>query len=505
LSQRLGPVQRVTFVPETAAPAAIMGAMATPFPPAQPDPPDRLEQDALGRLAVPAAARHGIHTARALENFPLLGRPGHPALARAFGAVKLAALRCNRGLGCFPDPAKADAMERACRELLDGTLAADVVVDALQGGAGTSTNMNVNEVLANRALELLGRPRGEYQRVSPLDDLNLHQSTNDTYPTALRIAAILGLRELERQVLALQEAFQVQEKAMAHLVKVARTEGQDAVLTTLGRSMGAYAEALNRDRWRLAKSEERLRVVNLGGTAIGTGLAAPTAYIFQVVEELREITGLGLARAENLVEATQNLDPFVEVSGLLKTLATSLIKIASDLRLLSSGPEAGLGELRLPPRQAGSSIMPGKVNPVIPEAVTQAAILAIGHDQAITWAAAMGSLELNAFMPLVAHALLESLDLLARACDILRRHCVAGLEADPARLRAQVENGTAAATALLPLLGYERAGALAAEARRTGQGLKATAVASGLLTAAQFDELTSPEAVGRLGWRKPRP
>jgi aspartate ammonia-lyase len=396
-------------------------------------------------------------------------------------------------------------MERACRELLDGTLAADVVVDALQGGAGTSTNMNVNEVLANRALELLGRPRGEYQRVSPLDDLNLHQSTNDTYPTALRIAAILGLRELERRVLALQEAFQVQEKAMAHLVKVARTEGQDAVLTTLGRSMGAYAEALNRDRWRLAKSEERLRVVNLGGTAIGTGLAAPTAYIFQVVEELREITGLGLARAENLVEATQNLDPFVEVSGLLKTLATSLIKICSDLRLLSSGPEAGLGELRLPPRQAGSSIMPGKVNPVIPEAVTQAAILAIGHDQAITWAAAMGSLELNAFMPLVAHALLESLDLLARACDILRRHCVAGLEADPARLRAQVENGTAAATALLPLLGYERAGALAAEARRTGQGLKATAVASGLLTAAQFDELTSPEAVGRLGWRKPRP
>jgi aspartate ammonia-lyase len=476
-----------------------------PLPPAQPIQPDRLEQDALGRLAVRAAARHGIHTARALENFPLLGRPGHPALARAFGAVKLAALRCNRGLGCFPDPAKADAMERACRELLDGTLAADVVVDALQGGAGTSTNMNVNEVLANRALELLGRPRGEYQRVSPLDDLNLHQSTNDTYPTALRIAAILGLRELERQVLALQEAFQVQEKAMAHLVKVARTEGQDAVLTTLGRSMGAYAEALNRDRWRLAKSEERLRVVNLGGTAIGTGLAAPTAYIFQVVEELREITGLGLARAENLVEATQNLDPFVEVSGLLKTLATSLIKIASDLRLLSSGPEAGLGELRLPPRQAGSSIMPGKVNPVIPEAVTQAAILAIGHDQAITWAAAMGSLELNAFMPLVAHALLESLDLLARACDILRRHCVAGLEADPARLRAQVENGTAAATALLPLLGYERAGALAAEARRTGQGLKATAVASGLLTAAQFDELTSPEAVGRLGWRKPRP
>jgi aspartate ammonia-lyase len=467
--------------------------------------PQRQEQDSLGAMAVPARALYGIHTARALDNFPLLGLPVHPALARAFGAVKLAALRSNRQLGCFPDQAKADAMERACRELMDGTLAAEIRVDALQGGAGTSTNMNVNEVLANRALELLGLAPGSYGRVSPLDDFNLHQSTNDTFPTALRVAAIQGLRELEHKVLALQEAFQDQEKALAHVVKVARTECQDAVLTTLGRSMGAYAEALNRDRWRLAKSEERLRVVNLGGTAIGTGLAAPTAYIFRVVEELREITGLGLARAENLVEATQNLDTLVEVSGLLKALATTLIKLCSDLRLLSSGPEAGLGELRLPPRQAGSSIMPGKVNPVIPEAVTQAAIMALAHDQALSLAVAMGSLELNPFMPLVAHSLLESLDLLARGCDILRRHCVVGLAACEARCRAQVENGTAAATALLPLIGYDQAAALAAEAQRTGLGLKATALASGLVSAEQFDQLTSPEAVGRLGWRTPAP
>ena len=468
-----------------------------------PDDSQRQEQDALGSVALPASARHGVHTVRAVENFPLLGRPVHPSLVRAFGAVKLAALRSNRQLGFFPDPAKADALDQACRELLDGTLSSAVLVDALQGGAGTSTNMNVNEVLANRALELLGRPHGDYGLVSPLDDCNLHQSTNDTFPTALRIAAIGGLRELERQVLGLQEAFQVQEKALAHVVKVARTEYQDAVLTTLGRTMGAYAEALNRDRWRLAKAEERLRVVNLGGTAIGTGLAAPTAYIFKVVEELREITGLGLARAENLVDATQNLDTLVEVSGLMKALATTLIKICTDLRLLSSGPEAGLGELRLPPRQAGSSIMPGKVNPVIPEAATQAAIMAMAHDQALSVAVAMGSLELNAFMPLVAHCLLESLDLLARACAILRRHCVAGLSADEARCRAQVENGTAAATALLPLIGYEQAGALAAEARSAGLGLKAAAVASGRLTAEQFDELTSPEAVGKLGWRTP--
>ncbi len=461
----------------------------------------RRERDSLGERDIPASVRYGIHTQRALENFSLLGRAVHPELARAFGAVKLAALRANRSLGYFPDAAKAEAMAMSCQELLDGTLVPEILVDALQGGAGTSTNLNVNEVLANRALELLAEVHGAYDRVSPLDDLNLHQSTNDTFPTALRIAAIWGLRELERQVVALQEAFQLKEKAFAHIVKVGRTEMQDAVLVTLGREMGAYAEALNRDRWRLGKCEERLRVVNLGGTAIGTGLAAPRDYIFRVVDDLREITGLGLARAENLVEATQNADVFVEVSGLLKALATNLIKISGDLRLLSSGPEAGLGELQLPPRQAGSSIMPGKVNPVIPEAVTQAAILAMAHDQALSFAISLGSLELQAFLPLVAHSLLESLDLLARACDLLRRHCIEGLEANEARCRGHVENGTAAATALLPLLGYERTCQLVAETQRRGRGLKETALALGWVKAEQFDELTSPEAVGRLGTR----
>jgi aspartate ammonia-lyase len=352
---------------------------------------ERKESDALGTRAIPEKALYGVHTLRALENFPLLGQPVHRALARAYGAVKLAALRTNRSLGYLPDNAATGALERACHELYEGTLAPAVVVDALQGGAGTSTNMNVNEVLANRALEILGRPPGSYDVVSPADHVNLHQSTNDTFPTALRIAAIWGLRNLERAVLGLQEAFQDRERAFAHVVKIGRTEYQDAVLTTLGREMGAYAEALGRDRWRLAKCEERLRVVNLGGTAIGTGIAAPREYIFRVGDALRELTGLGLARAENLVEATQNADVFVEVSGLVKTLASSLIKISGDLRLLSSGPEGGLGEIRLPARQAGSSIMPGKVNPVIPEAVTQAAILAIGRDQALTIAASMGA------------------------------------------------------------------------------------------------------------------
>ena len=334
----------------------------------------------------------------------------HAELARAFGVVKLACARTNRALGVWDgDDAKADAIERACRELADGQLDEHIVVDRLQGGAGTSTNMNVNEVLANRALQILGEPLGDYERVSPLDDLNLHQSTNDTYPTALRLAAIELLHRLEEQIVALQEAFQAKEKEFAHVVKVGRTQYQDAVLTTLGREMGAYAEALNRDRWRIYKCEERLRVVNLGGTAIGTGFAAPRQYIFRVVDVLRELTSIGFARAENLTEATQNADVFVEVSGILKAYAATLLKISGDLRLLSSGPEAGLGEIRLPRRQAGSSIMPGKVNPVIPEAVSQAAMLVFGYDATIATAAGLGSLELNAFLPLVADCLLESL------------------------------------------------------------------------------------------------
>jgi len=294
-----------------------------------------MERDSLGELPVPAGALHGVHTQRALENFPLALRPVHPEFARAYGTVKRACAQTNRALGAWADdPAKAGAIERACAELSNGKLVEHIVVDALQGGAGTSLNMNVNEVLANRALELLGCVHAAYERVSPLDDLNLHQSTNDTYPTALRLAAIRRLHVLEQHVVALQESFQTVEKKFAHVVKVGRTQLQDAVLTTLGREMSAYAEAINRDRWRIYKCEERLRVVNLGGTAIGTGFGAPRQYIFRVVDALRELTAIGFARAENLTEATQNADVFVEVSGLMKACAVSLLKICSDLRLL---------------------------------------------------------------------------------------------------------------------------------------------------------------------------
>jgi aspartate ammonia-lyase len=283
------------------------------------------------------------------------------------------------------------------------------------------------------------------------------------------------------------------------VVKVARTQYQDAVLTTLGREMGAYAEALNRDRWRIYKCEERLRVVNLGGTAVGTGFAAPRQYIFRVVDTLRELTSVGFARAENLTEATQNADVFPEVSGILKAHAATLLKVAGDLRLMSSGPEAGLGEIRLPPRQAGSSIMPGKVNPVIPEAVTQVALLVMSYDQTIALAAGLGSLELNPFLPLVAACLLDSLELLARADETLRRHCVEGLEADEERCRAHVHASSAAATALVPEIGYEAASDVTRAARERGLTIREVVVGDGLLTAEQFDELLSAEAVCRLG------
>jgi aspartate ammonia-lyase len=298
---------------------------------------------------------------------------------------------------------------------------------------------------------------------------------------------------------SLQEAFQIKEREFAHVVKVGRTQLQDAVLTTLGREMAAYAEALNRDRWRIYKCEERLRVVNLGGTAIGTGLAAPREFIFQVVETLRELTGIGLARAENLIEATQNADVFVEVSGILKACAVTLFKICTDLRLMASGPEAGLGEIHLPPRQAGSSIMPGKVNPVIPEAVSQVAMLVMGYDQTIALAAASGNLELNPFLPLIAHCLLESCSLLKQGCDILRRFCVEGIEANEERCRQHVESSTAMITALVPVVGYENATRLVKLAKQRHKTIKETALIEGMLTPQQFEEMVGPEAVCRLG------
>lgn len=462
----------------------------------------RTETDLLGSRDLPRTALHGIHTLRAVENFPLTGRPVRPELTRAYGAVKLATAMTNRELGMLDDSVFT-AIETACREMMEGRLDEHILVDALQGGAGTSTNMNVNEVLANRALKLLGRSPGEYETVSPHDHLNLHQSTNDTFPTALKVAALASLDRLEQSAVGLLEAFQRKEKEFADVVKVGRTQLQDAVLVTLGREMGAYAEAIGRDRWRIYKCRERLRVVNLGGTAIGTGLGAPRQFIFRAVEHLRQITGQGLARAENLVDGTQNADVFVEVSGIVRTLASNLQKIATDLRLLSSGPVAGIGEIRLPAQQAGSSIMPGKVNPVIPEAITQAAVATAGYDQMILQAAGMGNLELNPFLPLIADALLSEIDLLARACDVFARLCVDGIEADRERCRQHVDTATAAATALIDVLGYEKSQHLAAKAVAEGKPIRKVVIEETSLTEADFDALVAPERVTRLGSEPP--
>lgn len=459
----------------------------------------RTEKDLLGERQIPSEALWGIHTARAVENFPISGNPVHPELIKAFGEVKLACVQTNKKLGFWDDAQKVEAIEKACFEMSRGLLNKHIFVDALQGGAGTSTNMNVNEVLANRALQILNIPLGSYEIISPLDDINLHQSTNDTYPTALKIAAIRLLRKLEQGVLDLQEAFQQKEKEFAHLVKIGRTQLQDAVLTTLGREMSAFAEAFNRDRWRIYKCEERLRVVNLGGTAIGTGLGAPKQFIFRVVDCLRENTNIGLARSENLIDGTQNVDVFVEVSGILKACASNLLKISNDLRLLSSGPDAGLGEINLPQKQAGSSIMPGKVNPVIPEAVAQAAILIMGNDLVVAQACSGGNLELNQFMPLIAHSMLESLSILNNACKIFTEHCIVGITANEEICKKNIENSTATVTALIPKIGYNKASEIVGIASEKQISIKEAAIQLQIISEKEFEELITPEAVCRLG------
>jgi len=459
----------------------------------------RTETDLLGTRQIPADALWGIHTARALDNFQIAGKPVHTELVKAYGAVKLACFQTNQKLGFFPEIQKANAIEQACVEMAEGLLTKHILVDSLQGGAGTSTNMNVNEVIANRALEIAGKEKGEYSYISPLDDINLHQSTNDTYPTALKLAAIRMIRQLEQAVLALQEAFHDKEKEFAHVVKIGRTQLQDAVLTTLGREMSAYAEAFNRDRWRLSKCEERLRVVNLGGTAIGTGLGAPRQFIFRVVDQLRENTGIGLARAENLIDNTQNADVYVEVSGMLKACAVSILKISNDLRLMASGPDAGFAEILLPQKQAGSSIMPGKVNPVIPEAAAQAAMLVMGHDGVIAYAASGGNLELNQLMPLITHSLFESIDLLTRASTMLRVHCIQDLKANEEQCRENVLNSTALITAIIPLIGYEKASELVKKAKEEKLSIRNAILNSGMINNQELNDLISPETVCRLG------
>ncbi len=427
----------------------------------------RTEHDTLGSKKVPENALYGIHTQRALENFGVSGRRVRMELIRAITLVKKACALTHRELGALPHEV-ADALVAACDDVLAGLHDDAFVTDALQGGAGTSTHMNVNEVLANLALLKLGGALGDYARVSPLDHVNRGQSTNDVYPSALRIAAIYLVRELADALAKLQESLQRKEQAFSEIRKLGRTQLMDAAPITLGEEFGAYAQAVARDRWRIYKVEERLRQINLGGTAVGTGAAADRRYTYRVAEILREMTGLGLARAEYPMDLTQNNDVFVEVSGLLKACAVNLLKISGDLRLMNSGPRGGLGEIRLEARQVGSSIMPGKVNPVIPECVAQCAMQVLANDTAITLAAASGQLELNAFLPLIADALLDSLTLLRNAVSRFREVCVDSLEADPSACARHLNASTAPALLLVPKIGYDAAAALAKKSLETG-------------------------------------
>jgi len=470
----------------------------------------RKEKDLIGELEVPREAYYGIHTLRARSNFAVSGFGVHPDLIWALALVKKAAATANTELGLL-DRQRGAAIIQAAEELAAGMHRDQIVVDALQGGAGTSTNMNVNEVIANRAIELLGGEKGNYAIVHPLDHVNLGQSTNDVYPTALRVAAIKLVRALAQAMARLQGALQAKEKEFAGILKIGRTELQDAVPVTLGQEFGAWAEAVARDWWRLYKAEERLRQVNLGGTAVGTGLNASRRYIYRVIEILRELTGFGLARAENSFEATQNADIFAEVSGFVKTAAVNLAKIAGDLRLLSSGPRAGLAEISLPEVQAGSSIMPGKVNPVIPEMVTQVAYQVMANDVAVNMAAASGCLELNAFLPLIAHNLLHSLTLLTNAAHLLAERCVRGIVADPGRCRELLAASQGVITAFVPYIGYEKATELVTKAVALGRPVTELLVTEGLFTRdevaaiLQPQELTTPGVAGARYFRSRRP
>jgi aspartate ammonia-lyase len=453
----------------------------------------RKEHDIIGTMEIPDDSYIGIHTQRALENFAVSNYKIDEDFIKAYGLVKLACMKTIFDLEAC-EQNKKEAIVKACEELSQGKLSEYIVVDALQGGAGTSLNMNVNEVIANRALEILGKNKGDYDIISPLNDVNRYQSTNDTFPTALKIAAIHKLRELEKATIELQEALQRKEQEFSAVVKVGRTELVEAVLTTLGKEFSAYAEAISRDRWRIYKCEERLRVVNIGGTAIGTGLGAPKKYIFQVIENLRELTGIGLARAENMVENTQNADVFSEVSGILKAQATNLIKISNDLRLLNS-----YGEIELPAVQAGSSIMPGKVNPVIAEMTAQIGLKVLGNDVIIGHATALGQLELNHNMPLIAFTLLESLNLLINTNKIFAQKCVEKIKANQDKLKTDLYSSTALLTALLPKLGYEKLSRISEELKNTKTGVKEYILENNLITEDEFEYLISAENVLSLG------
>lgn len=455
--------------------------------------PTRKEKDLLGERDVSQAALYGVQTLRAIENFPITGETlaDFPTLIVALAQVKEAAARANMEIGGLPADV-GDAIVRACKEVAAGTHHEHFRVDMIQGGAGTSTNMNANEVIANRACELLGEPRGTYARVHPNEHVNLAQSTNDVYPTAVRLALHAAIGGLQGEMRALVEAFRAKGKEFAPYVKMGRTQLQDAVPMTLGQEFTAFGNTIAEDVDRLEEAKALLREINMGATAIGTGITAPRGYTEKVRAQLSAVTGLSLITAPDLVEATSDTGGFVQLSGVLKRCAVKLSKVCNDLRLLSSGPRTGLAEIRLPAMQPGSSIMPGKVNPVIPEAVNQVCFDVIGGDVTVTMAAEAGQLQLNVFEPIIAFRLLRSIGAMESACRILREKCVTGIVANPQVMREYVERSIGLVTALLPTLGYEKCTALAKEALETGRGVAELVLEKQILTREALDSILDP-------------
>jgi aspartate ammonia-lyase len=458
--------------------------------------PTRREHDLLGERDVPADALYGVQTLRALENFPISGVSlgEFPTLIAALASVKEAAALANEELGLL-DPSIASAIVGAARTLRDGGHAADFPVDMIQGGAGTSTNMNANEVIANLALESLGQPRGRYDLVHPNNHVNLSQSTNDVYPTAVKLALHASITELQSAMGALAGAFLRKGAEFSAFIKMGRTQLQDAVPMTLGQEFTAFAHTMLEDVDRLGEAQALIREINMGATAIGTGLNAPRGYAEAVRRHLSQITGLELVTAPDLVEATADTGVFVQLSGVLKRCAVKLSKICNDLRLLSSGPRAGLGEINLPAMQPGSSIMPGKVNPVIPEVVNQVCFDVIGGDVTVTLAAEAGQLQLNVFEPIIAYRLLRGMAILRNACDVLRERCIEGITANPDRMRYFVEHSIGIVTALVPRIGYEAATDVARSALASGKGVYDLVLERGLLTREQLDAVLDPDAM----------
>lgn len=451
----------------------------------------RVERDSIGVKDIPEDVYYGVQSLRAAENFHITGLNMHPEIINSLAYIKKAAAITNCEVGLL-EKKKAQAIVQACDEIVSGKFHNEFIVDPVQGGAGTSLNMNANEVIANRAIEILGGKKGDYTIINPNDDVNCGQSTNDVIPTAGKMTSLRLLQNLKKQLLRLYDALNEKATEFDHIIKMGRTQMQDAVPIRLGQEFKAYSVAIMRDIHRMDKAMDEMRTLNMGGTAIGTGINADEGYLRRIVPNLTEISGMDFIQAFDLIDSTQNLDPFVAVSGAVKACAVTLSKMSNDLRLMSSGPRTGFGEINLPAKQNGSSIMPGKVNPVIPEVVNQVAFNIIGNDVTITMAAEAGQLELNAFEPIIFYCMFQSIDTLGYAVQTLVDNCIVGITANEERCRYLVENSVGIITAISPYLGYQKAADIAKKAIKTGESVRSLILKEKLMDEDELNRILDP-------------